>query len=249
MLRILLKISGEYLGGTKKFGFEQETINKLTSQIIKIHNQGNQMALVLGGGNFFRGAKENIVNRRAGDNIGMLATVMNALCLQSALEAKNKETRLMTAIAINQVAEPYAARRAIRHLEKGRIVILGAGLGLPHFSTDTTSVVRAKELDADLVIKGTKVNGVFDKDPEQFPDAKQFSFISYDEVMERKLVVMDGTAITFAKEQNLPIYVVNITTDNELINFFQKKYTGTFIGYQKNEDIIKNLEYNSKNKK
>ena len=247
MVRVLIKISGEYLGGNKKFGFEKIAIQNLTKQITAIHKKDVQLAIILGGGNFFRGSKESIVNRRAGDNIGMLATVMNAICLQSALEEQKKRTRLMTAININQIAEPYIPRRAIRHLEKGRIIILGAGMGIPHFSTDTASVVRAKELDADIVIKGTKVDGIFNKDPHLYPQAKKFSFISYDEIVQKNLIVMDTTAITFSKEQELPIYVLNITTSNGLTNFFKKKYTGTFIDAKENDDIMETIK--NKNKK
>ncbi len=241
MLRILLKISGEYLGGVKKFGFDTDAIDSLINQITTIYNKNIQISIVLGGGNFFRGQKEqNIINRRAGDNIGMLATVMNGLFLQSALERQNIKTRLMTAIAINQIAEPYIPRKAIRHLEKNRIIILAAGLGLPHFSTDTASVVRAKELDTDIVIKCTKVDGVYDKDPIKFINAKKFTHITYDKIIEKKIEIMDSTAITFAKEQQLPLYVLNITTKKELINFFEKKYTGTAIHLQGRKDMIEN---------
>jgi uridylate kinase len=241
MLRVLLKISGEYFGGKKGSGFDVTAIDRIAKQIVAIHDKGVQIAIILGGGNFFRGATEADIDRKAGDNIGMLATVMNALYLQANLEKKKKKIRLMTAIAMNQVADPYITRKAIRHLEKGRIIILGAGLGVPHFSTDTASVVRAKELNADLVIKGTKVDGVFNKDPKQFSDAKKIPFITYNEIIKKNLVFMDSTAITFAKEQQLPIYVLNITSDNELINFFEKKYTGSSIYLQENKDIVKNI--------
>ena len=249
MLRVLLKVSGEYLGGKKGFGFDDEIIQELASQIQEIQLQGFQIAVVLGGGNFFRGGKQIKVIRTAGDNIGMLATVMNAIYLQAGLENKGINTRLMTSILMNQLAEPYIPRKAIRHLEKNRVIILGAGLGIPHFSTDTASAVRAKEIEADIIIKGTKVDGVFDKDPIKHDNAKKFFFLTYDEVLKKELTILDETAVTFAKEQKIPIYVLNIIKKNNLVNFFKKKYLGTFIAEKKSEDIIEDITLKNITKK
>ena len=232
MLRVVLKISGEYLGGKKGFGIDYKIVDLLTEQIKNINDKKKniEIAIIIGGGNFFRGAdQQKLIERSAADNAGMLATVMNGLFLQSALEKKKQKTRLMSSIAIHQVAEPYIQRRAIRHLEKGRIVILSAGLGAPYFSTDTAAVVRAKEIDADLVVKGTKVDGVYNKDPVKYQDAEKFISVTYDEMLKQNIKIMDSTSITFSQENKIPIYVLDITSPRSLTDFFESKYPGTSI--------------------
>lgn len=242
MLRVLLKISGEYLGGEKGFGFDNKAVTSLAKQIKSIHDKKIEVILVIGGGNFFRGAThQNIINRSCSDNIGMMSTLINGVFLQSILEGIGKKTRLMSAIEINQVAETYIQRRALRHLEKGRIVILAAGLGAPYFSTDTAAVVRAKELNADLVVKGTKVDGVYNKDPIKYTDAKKFETLTYSDVLEKNINIMDSTSITFSKENKMPIYVLNITIKNTLIDFFDNKYSGTSIEENGTDRIVEEL--------
>ncbi len=242
MARIVLKISGEYLGGKKGFGFDEQIIDTLTDQILKVHNKNIEIVIIIGGGNFFRGKQKRIlIDRVTADNIGMMATVMNGLFLQSTLEKKGKKTRLLSSIETKQVAEPYVQRRAIRHLEKNRIVILCAGLGAPYFSTDTASVVRAKELNADIVIKGTKVDGVYDKDPVKDETAKKFHSLTYSEVLAKNLGIMDSTSITFSQENQIPLYVLNITNSNSLVDFFEGKDLGTSINQDQSKEQFENF--------
>src|SRR6266581_3734810 len=210
--RILLKLSGEVLAGDEKFGIDAERVKALAAEVAEVAGTGVQIGVVVGGGNFFRGvaAAAQKMDRVTADHMGMLATVINALALQDALEHMGTHTRVMSAIEMNQVAEPYIRRRAIRHLEKGRIVIFAAGTSNPYFSTDTAASLRAMEVKADVIVKATKVDGIYDADPMLVKDAKKFAEISYMEVLKRGLKVMDSTAISLCKDNNLPIIIFNL---------------------------------------
>ena len=216
--RILLKLSGEILAGDKGFGIDPEKASYLANEIKSIYNLSTSIGLIIGAGNIFRGmdASSRGMDRVTGDYLGMLATIMNAISVQDALENINCETRTLSAINVSQIAEPYIRRRAIRHLEKGRIVIISGGTGNPFFTTDSAAALRAKELGADIVLKGTKVDGVYDKDPMKFKDAEKFNNVTYSEVLNKNLRVMDLTAITLCKENNLPIQVFNINNSGDL---------------------------------
>ena len=216
--RILLKLSGEILAGDKGFGIDPEKASYLANEVKSIYNLGTSIGLIIGAGNIFRGmdASSRGMDRVTGDYLGMLATIMNAISVQDALENINCETRTLSAINVSQIAEPYIRRRAIRHLEKGRIVIISGGTGNPFFTTDSAAALRAKELGADIVLKGTKVDGVYDKDPMKFEDAEKFNKVTYSEVLNKNLRVMDLTAITLCKENNLPIQVFNINNSGDL---------------------------------
>ena len=216
--RILLKLSGEILAGDKGFGIDPEKASYLANEIKSIYDLGTSIGLIIGAGNIFRGmdASSRGMDRVTGDYLGMLATIMNAISVQDALENINCETRTLSAINVSQIAEPYIRRRAIRHLEKGRIVIISGGTGNPFFTTDSAAALRAKELGADIVLKGTKVDGVYDKDPMKFKDAEKFNNVTYSDVLNKNLRVMDLTAITLCKENNLPIQVFNINNSGDL---------------------------------
>jgi uridylate kinase len=210
--RILLKISGEALAATQGFGVDTARIHEVAAELADVHNLDIQMAIVVGGGNFFRGVADQARNmdRVSADHMGMLATVINALALQDALEKQNVFTRVQTAIEMNQVAEPFIRRRAIRHLEKGRVVIFAGGTGNPYFSTDTAASLRAMEIKADAILKATKVDGIYDADPMKVKDAKKFETLTYMDVLRKGLKVMDSTAISLCKDNNLPIIVFNL---------------------------------------
>jgi len=229
--RILLKLSGEYIAGKQGFGFCADVIDSLASQISEIHDLNVEIAIVIGGGNIFRGgnAKALKMERVTGDHIGMMATLMNGLCMQDALESKGKNTRLMSALTIPSVAEPYIKRRAIRHLEKKRIVILGAGTGNPYLTTDTAAALRAMEINADIMIKGTMVDGVYDKDPLLNKDAVKFNTLNYQDVLINQLAVMDSTAISFSRDNKLPLYVLNIGEQRALLKFLLGENNGTLV--------------------
>jgi len=209
--RVLLKLSGEALAGDKKFGIDPEAISAFSLEIAEVVREGLELVMVIGGGNIFRGmaASTKGMDRAQGDYIGMLATVMNALAVQDALEKLGVETRVMSAITMREVAEPYIRRKALRHLEKGRVVICAAGTGNPYFTTDTAAALRAAELHTKAILKATKVEGIYDKDPLQFKDAKLFKNLTYLDVLSRRLAVMDSTAISLAMDNNLPIVVFN----------------------------------------
>jgi len=211
--RVLLKFSGEALVGGQGFGIDQEVVERLAKEVAEVRGLGVQVALVVGGGNIFRGLKASAagMDRATADYMGMLATVINSLALQDALERHGAKTRVMSAITMQQVAEPYIRRRAIRHLEKGRIVIFAAGTGNPYFSTDTAAGLRAMEIGAEAILKGTKVDGVYDKDPVGHSDARRFDEVSYIEVLKRDLKVMDSTAISLCRDNRLPIIVYDFT--------------------------------------
>jgi len=229
--RILLKLSGEALGGTQGFGVDPKRANEIAQEIRDVHESGVQTALVIGGGNIFRGvadpAKE--MDRVAADHMGMLGTVINAIALQDALEKLSVSTRVMTAIAMHQVAEPFIRRRAIRHLEKGRVVIFAAGTGNPYFSTDTAAVLRAMEIHAEVILKATKVDGVYDADPVQVKDARMFPEISYWDVLSQNLRVMDGTAISLCRENHLPIIVFNLNVPGNIVRVVQGEKVGSLV--------------------
>ncbi|HJU86204.1 MAG TPA: UMP kinase [Gemmatimonadota bacterium] len=210
--RIVLKLSGEALAGGRGFGIDPPVVDELTSEIVSIHESGVQLGLVIGGGNIMRGtaASEGGMDRVSADYMGMLSTVINALAMQDLLERKGLETRVLTAIRMDAVAEPYIRRRAVRHLEKGRVVLFAAGTGNPYFSTDTAAVLRAIEIDADAILKATKVDGIYSADPRLDPDAEFIEKISYMDILRRDLRVMDATAVSMCKENDLPIVVFDI---------------------------------------
>jgi uridylate kinase len=228
--RVLLKLSGESLMGEKQFGIDADALAHYGKEVQKIAELGVEIGIVIGGGNIFRGidAVQGGLNDRAqADYMGMLATVINGMALQSALESQGLKTRLQSAIKMEQVAEPFIRRRAIRHLEKGRIVIFAAGTGNPYFTTDTAAVLRAIEINADVILKGTRVDGIYTADPEKDSTATRYDNISFDEVYAKNLNVMDMTAITLCKENNLPIIVFNINDEDSLMRVIQGEEVGT----------------------
>jgi uridylate kinase len=229
--RILLKISGEALAGDKGFGVDTETIHSIAGEIKDVHELGVEIALVVGGGNFFRGVAEQArdMDRVSADHMGMLATVINALALQDALEKQGVFTRVMSALEMNQVAEPFIRRRALRHMEKGRVVIFGGGTGNPYFSTDTAASLRAMEIKADVIMKATKVDGIYDADPKLVSDAVKFDTITYLDVLKRGLRVMDATAISLCQENNLPIVIFNLGTHGNIKRVVQGEKVGSLV--------------------
>ena len=229
--RILLKLSGEVLAGEQDFGIDPTKATQLANEIKSIHEMGVDIILIIGGGNIFRGlqAASKGMDRVTGDYLGMLATIMNAISLQDALEKTGVETRTLSAITVSQISEPYIRRRALRHLDKGRIVIVAGGTGNPYFTTDTAAALRATELKAQVLIKGTKVDGVFDKDPVVYSDAVRYNNVSFTEVLGKNLRVMDLTAITLCKENALPICVFNINNKGDLKRVVEGKNIGTTI--------------------
>jgi uridylate kinase len=229
--RILLKLSGESLMGDKNYGIDPAMLQQYTAEIRKIKEMGVEIAIVIGGGNIFRGvqAEKSGIDRVQGDYMGMLATLINAMALQSALEQGGMYTRLMSGIKIESVCEPFIRRRAIRHLEKGRIVIFGAGIGNPYFTTDSTASLRAIEVEADVVLKGTRVDGVYTADPEKDKTATKYQTISFQEVYEKNLNVMDMTAFTLCQENNLPIIVFDMNKVDNLVKLVQGEEIGTLI--------------------
>src|SRR5579885_810553 len=226
--RILLKLSGEALAANQGFGIDTLRIHEIAGEIAEVQKIGVQMSIVVGGGNFFRGVAEQAreMDRVSADHMGMLATVINALALQDALEKQGVFTRVMSAIEMNQVAEPFIRRRAIRHLEKNRAVIFAAGTGNPYFSTDTAASLRAMEIKADVILKATKVNGIYDADPVLVKDAKMFDQISYMDILRKGLKVMDSTAISLCKDNNLPIIIFNLNQRGNI----KRVVTGDKIG-------------------
>ena len=229
--RILLKLSGEALMGEKNYGIDSNLLEKYSNQVKKLHDNKIEIAIVIGGGNIYRGiqAEESGINRVQGDYMGMLATLINSMALQSHLEKLGCDTRLMSGFNVDQVCEPFIRRRAIRHLDKGRIVIFGAGLGKPYFTTDSTASLRAIEIEADIVLKGTRVDGVYDSDPEKVKEAKKYSQLSFSEAYEKNLNIMDMTAFTLCKENNLPIIVFDMNKPGNLIKLVEGEKIGTLI--------------------
>src|SRR5438874_519291 len=230
--RVLLKLSGEALAGGRGYGIDLQVVSNIAEQIKRVHEMGVQVALVVGGGNIFRGmaASERGFDRATGDYMGMLATVINALAVQEALERMGIPARTMTAIQMPQVAEPYIRRRAVRHLEKGRIVILAAGTGNPYFTTDTTAALRAVEIEADVILKATKVDGVYTADPKRDPTATKFERLGYLEVLNRGIEVMDNTALTLCMDNDVPIVVFNLLTQGNIERVVLGEEIGTLVG-------------------
>jgi len=229
--RILLKLSGESLMGDRNFGMDPKVLEQYAHEIKAIVNVGVQVAIVIGGGNIYRGMNEaeTGIERAQGDYMGMLATVINGMALQAALEKAGVNTRLQSAIKMEQVAEPYIRRKAIRHLEKGRVVIFGAGTGNPYFTTDTAGSLRAIEIDADVILKGTRVDGIYTADPEKDATATRFEKLTFSEVISKNLKVMDMTAFTLCQENNLPIIVFDMNSAGNLLNVVTGKPVGTLV--------------------
>ena len=231
MKRYLLKLSGEALIGKYDYGIDPDVVNEISSNIVEVTKTNDQLAVVVGGGNIFRGAglAEAGLDRVTGDNIGMLATVINSLALQDAIEKLGIQCRVMSAVRINQISEDYIRRRAIRHLEKNRVVIFAAGTGNPFFTTDTAASLRAIEINADMVLKATKVDGVYNKDPVNHKDAKLYKELSYNQVISKELKVMDTTAIVLCKENGIPLRVFNMLKKGALMSIINGEDTGTII--------------------
>ncbi|MET1023393.1 MAG: UMP kinase [Pseudoxanthomonas sp.] len=229
--RILLKLSGEALMGSEDYGIDPKVIGRIAREIIEARDAGAEVALVIGGGNIFRGAglAASGMDRVTGDQMGMLATVINALAMQDALEKLGAKVRVMSALKINDVCEDYIRRRAVRHLEKGRIAIFAAGTGNPFFTTDSGAALRAIEIEADLLLKATKVDGVYDKDPRKFPDAKRFDSLTYDEVLNRGLEVMDTAAFALCRDSAVPLRIYDLSVPGNLMNILRGQNIGTLV--------------------
>lgn len=229
--RVLLKLSGEVLIGKDGYGIDVDTVNSLSSELVEVFRSGIELAIVIGGGNIFRGVKGTTVgmDRTSADYMGMLATIMNAIALQDAIERQGEVVRVVSALSIKEVAEPYIRRRAVRHLEKGRIVIFAAGTGSPYFTTDTAASLRAMEINADVVLKGTKVDGVYSADPKLDSDAVRYQAISFSEALNQKLAVMDATALSLCRDNNMPIIVFNITVPGNLLRVIGGESIGTLV--------------------
>lgn len=228
---VLLKLSGEALQGPTSFGIDPDTVEDIASQVAEVARGGVHLGLVIGGGNIFRGealARRGL-NRATGDQMGMLATIINALAVQDALEKKGLDTRVQSAIQMFEITEPYIRRRAVRHLEKGRIVIFAAGTGNPYFTTDTAAVLRASEIGAQVILKATKVNGVYDRDPVKYPQAVMYSRLTHMEAIEKRLGVMDTTAISLAMENRLPIIVFNLSEPGNIHRTLRGEKVGTLV--------------------
>ena len=234
--RIVLKLSGEALAGAAGYGLDPVMLEAFCSELKEVHDLGVEMTIVVGGGNIYRGLKGSLhsgIDRAAGDYMGMLATVINALALQTVLERQGVPTRVMSAIEISQLCEPYIRRRAIRHIEKKRVVIFAAGTGNPHFTTDTAAALRAMEIGADVICKATNVDGVYDSDPNKNPEAKRFSHLSYIEVLKRNLKVMDSTSISLCMDNNLPIIVFSLKRRGNIARVVLGEDVGTTVGQAK----------------
>jgi uridylate kinase len=229
--RILLKLSGEYLMGEKGFGIDHNVLNFFADEVKKVHDAGVQLGIVIGGGNIYRGlsAGDQGIDRVTGDYMGMLATVINSLALQNAIEHRGIQTRLLSALHMQEIAEPYIRRRALRHLEKGRVIILGAGTGHPYFSTDTAASLRAVEIEADAIVKGTRVDGIYDSDPEKNSNAFKFEKIAYIDILKKNLRVMDLTAVSLCQENNLPLVVFNMNAPDNLLKLVLGESVGTVV--------------------
>ena len=229
--RVLLKLSGEALAGDRGYGIEPAVLNRLATELGEVHRTGVQVGIVLGGGNIFRGVSASVqgMDRVSADYMGMLATVINSLALQDALERTGVMTRVMSAVAMNAICEPFITRRAKRHLEKGRVVIFACGTGNPYFTTDTAAALRAKEIGAQVIMKATKVDGVYDKDPKKFSDAEMYRHLTFLDVLKRKIQVMDATAISLCMEENLPIRVFNITVEGNIPRVVRGEDIGTSV--------------------
>ena len=230
--RVLLKLSGEALMGDEQYGIDPKVLDRIANEVLEASAAGAEIALVIGGGNIFRGAGLAAagMDRVTGDQMGMLATVINALAMQDALEKRGGKVRVMSAIKINDVCEDYIRRRAIRHLEKGRIAVFAAGTGNPFFTTDSGAALRAIEINADLLLKATKVDGVYDKDPKRFPDAQRLQSVGYDEVIARNLQVMDTAAFALARDAGLPMRIFDMSQPGVLLRILRGEHIGTLVG-------------------
>lgn len=229
--RVLIKLSGEVLGGDKGHGISTEKIESIADEIVDIHNNGVEIAIVVGGGNIFRGISSDSlgIDRATADYVGMLATVMNAVIIQEMIEKRGVATRVLSALEIREVAETYIRRRALRHLEKGRIIIFAAGTGNPFFTTDTAAALRAAEINADVLLKGTKVDGIYDKDPHLYPSAVKYNFITYREALEKNLKILDASAFSLCCENNIPIIVFNIIEPGNIKKAINGENIGTLV--------------------
>ena len=227
--RVLIKLSGEALAGNNKTGLDHETVHAICSSIKKIYDLGTEVAIVVGGGNFWRGRSSGDMDRTRADHIGMLATVMNSLALADALEQAGCDVRVQTAISMQQIAEPYIRNRAVRHLQKNRVVIFGCGTGNPFFSTDTAASLRAAEIDAQIILKATMVDGVYDSDPHKNPNAKRYSTISFDEVLAKQLAVMDMTAASMCRDNHIPVLVFSLEDPDNILRAVRQEDIGTLV--------------------
>lgn len=227
--RVLIKLSGEALAGDKKTGLDDSTLQSICASIKKIYDLGTEIAIVVGGGNFWRGRSSGNMDRTRADHIGMLATAMNALALADALERAGCDVRVQTAISMQQVAEPYIRNRAVRHLQKNRVVIFGCGTGNPFFSTDTAASLRAAEIDAQVILKATMVDGVYDSDPHKNPNAKRYSTISFDQILSEQLGVMDMTAASMCRDNNIPVLVFSLEDPDNIVRAVKQEDIGTLV--------------------
>lgn len=229
--RILLKLSGEALGGVEGSGINPEAVHDMARQVVEVRELGVEVVIVVGGGNIFRGVQgsERGIERVTGDSMGMLATVINALALQDALEKHGAQTRVLSAIALTQIAEPFIRRRALRHLEKGRVLIFAGGTGNPYFSTDTAAALRANEIGAEVILKATKVDGVYDKDPKKHKDARRYTQVTYQEALEKQLKVLDSAAFALCQENRMPIIVFDFFEPHNLRRVVQGENIGTWV--------------------
>lgn len=227
--RILLKLSGEALAGSNKFGLDYDVINNICKEVKNLHDLGAEISVVVGGGNFWRGRSSGAMDRTRADHIGMLATTMNALAVADILEEYGSDVRVQTAISMQAVAEPYIRNRAMRHMEKGRIVIFGCGTGNPFFSTDTAASLRAAEIEADIIFKATMVDGVYDKDPHKYDDAKKYDTISFDEVISKNLNVVDGTAAAMCRDNEIPLLVFDLSDPKNIVKVGIGECIGTLV--------------------
>lgn len=227
--RVMLKISGEALAGEKRFGIDTDTLNIISDEIKVAYQMGVEMAIVVGGGNFWRGRSGKGMDRTTADHMGMLATVINSLALQDALESRDIPTRVQTAIEMRQIAEPYIRRKAVRHIEKKRVVIFACGTGNPYFSTDTTAALRAAEIDAEVILLAKKVDGVYDSDPSVNPSAKKFDCLTFNDILNKELAVMDSTAASLCKDNNIPILVFGLDNPGNITKVLLGENIGTSI--------------------
>lgn len=227
--RVLIKLSGEALAGDKKTGLDDSTLQSICASIKKIYDLGTEIAIVVGGGNFWRGRSSGNMDRTRADHIGMLATAMNALALADALERAGCDVRVQTAISMQQVAEPYIRNRAVRHLQKNRVVIFGCGTGNPFFSTDTAASLRAAEIDAQVILKATMVDGVYDSDPHKNPNAKRYSTISFDQILSEQLGVMDMTAASMCRDNHIPVLVFSLEDPDNIVRAVKQEDIGTLV--------------------
>ncbi len=237
--RVLLKLSGEVLMGGSGYGIEPETINRLARELIEVRKSGVELAIVIGGGNIFRGMMGTAsgMDRASADYMGMMATVMNAIALQDAIERQGEPVRVVSALHVKEVAEPYIRRRSIRHLEKGRIVIFAAGTGNPYFTTDTAASLRAMEIQANVVLKGTKVDGVYTADPMRDPEAMRYDTLTFTEALNRQLGVMDATALSLCRDNQMPIIVFDVTTQGQMLKAVSGESVGTLVKEGENEYV------------